>query len=490
MPTLRACSAILLTTALAACTAADRDPGAPYVDLGNHLMDAHQPEKAEAAFREALRRDPRNAAACVGVARALGDQKKYTEELAAAREAVARFPNDPAAAYQLAFALGDNNQQEEGIKAFQRVLQLDPKYPHVHVQLSWTYLQLGENARAVDEARAEGAADPKYAFGYKQLGDALTAIGKVEESIPVYEKAAELDPQDPWALKSISDRYNTLDRYPDAVRTLEKALARFPGNRTLLIDYATALQKVGRATEAPPVLVRAQRLAEEELARDPRDVSAQNGIGVALEYQGKLDDARAAYEKVLQMPDLFADDRALALSNIASILTKQHKYAEVPSYRRQVYELTKRPANLREWGVAEFCAGNDAQALSLLVRAAQELGADTQSGRYAAIYAHLVALKSGDKDTAARQLALAATAPTDAWPAPAVEYLQGKRSADDALARAADNDQRTEANAYIGFHRVFTGDNGGLQNLRWVAENGVPYYVETDLVKAYLSRQP
>lgn len=484
----RLSTALFLSMALAACTAADPGPGAPFTELGDRLMDAHQPEKAEAAYRDALRREPRNAAAAVGIARALGDQKKFPEELAAAREAAARFPNNPAAHFTLAYALGDNGKPQEAISAFQRVVQLDPAYPHVHAQLSWTYLQMGEPAKAVDEARAEVAADPRYAFGYKQLGDALSANGKSEESLPAYEKAAELDPLDPWALKSISDRYNALDRYADAVRTLERALARFPGNRTLTLDYATALQKVGRGAEAHAALVRAEAMARADAAKDPRDVAAQNAIGVALEYQDKLDEARQAYEKVLQMPDLFADDRALAYGNIANVLMKQGRYAQAADYRRRDYEVSKQPADLRLWGVAEFCAGDDAQALSLLDRSTRELGPETLSGRYAAIYTHLLALKTGDKDLAARALAIAAGFPENEWPAPAVAYLQGKLSADAVLARATDDDKRTEAHAFIGFRRVFTGDSGGIEDLRWTADHGVPYFIETDMARGYLAR--
>jgi tetratricopeptide (TPR) repeat protein len=482
-------SATLLAMAITACTAADPGPGAPYAELGDHLMDAHQPEKAEAAYRDAVRREPQNAAAWVGIARALGDQKKYPEELAAARDAAARFPNYAGAHFYVAFALGDNGQPQDAVDAFQRVLKIDPAYPHVHAQLSWTYLQLGEPGKAVDEARAEIAADPKYAFGYKQLGDALTAAGKVEESIPAYEKAAELDPLDPWALKCLADRFNALDRYAEAVKILEQALRKFPSDRVLTLNYATTLQKVGRGAEAGVQLAHAEAMARADAAKDPRDVAARNDVGVALEYQGKLDDARGAYEKVLQMDGVLASDRALADANIASILAKQHKYAEAATYRQRAYELTKQPADLRLLGVAEFCAGHDADALALLDRATTELGPATQSGRYAAIYTHLLALKTGDKDLAARALAIAAGFPENEWPAPAVAYLQGKLPADAVLARAADDDKRTEAHAFIGFHRVFTGDAGGIDDLRWTADHGVPYFLETDMARAYLTRR-
>jgi tetratricopeptide (TPR) repeat protein len=451
-------------------------------------MDSHLPEKAEAAFREAVRRDPQDAGAWVGVARALGDERKYPEELAAAREAAARFPRNPDALFYLAFALGDNDKAREAIDTFNKVLVLNPAYPHVHAQLSWTYLQMAEPAKAVAEGRLAVAAEPAYAFAYKQLGDALSAAGKNEESIPVYEKAAELDPSDPWALKCLSARYSGLDRYPEAVKVLERALTKFPDDRALLLDYGQALQKVGRDADAERALGHAEALARQEAAKDPRDVGARNAIGVALEYQGKLDEARRVYEQVLTMEGALATDRAIACSNIANVLWKERKFEEALDYRRRAYELTKQPEDLRMWGVAEFCAGHDQQALSVLERASRELGAETQAGRYAAIYAYLVALKLHDTEAMNGALATARGFPENEWPGPCVAYFQGVLPAARVLERATDNDKRTEAHAFIGFRRLFSGDAGGREDLQWVEKHGVPYFLETAMARAYLSR--
>jgi tetratricopeptide (TPR) repeat protein len=476
-----------------ACTRVDpASPAALQIDRGNRLMESYRSNRnvaddAIGAFRSAVRADPNNAEAYVGLSRAYGTARDYATELSTAKDAVRRFPDYPAAHFQLAFALGDNNQFAQAITEFEKVRAMQPGYEHLDVQMSWTYTQLGEHAKAIDAARRAVAREPNYAFGYQQLGEALYAGGKNEEAVAAFQKASALNPSDPWGYKRLADTYNVLDRNRDALAVLQKAVERCPQELVLAIDYGTCLEKNGEHEEGLQQLARAQAIAEQKLAASPNDVQTINSLGVTQEYQGDLDAAAATYSRILAITDKNSSDHTLALSNLGNTSMKAHRYLEAASFFRRAYDISHQPGDQRMIVLSLFCAGNNAEALA---EADKWLAANphaTHTGRYMGIHTHVIALGTPGAD-AARYLAVAQELNDPEWPAPCVDYLAGKISDADLLAKATDNDKLTEAHTYIGFKQVFAKNNAGIEHLQWVQKNGNPHYTETDQAIAWLMR--
>jgi tetratricopeptide (TPR) repeat protein len=465
-------------------------PGAAWAEQGDELLRAYTTDKAvaeraAAAYREAIRREPGAAGGYKGLARALGTLGDFPAEVAAAREAAERFPRDAEAQFLLAMALGDVGDFPAAVGAFDQAAALEPTMSHLATQRSWTLLQMGELDRAVADAKAGAARDPEDAFAARQLGDALYAAGRFAEAAPAYTRAIALEPSGPWGYKRLADTYHALDQYPQALATLEGAAARFPDHLVLAIDLGVSLQKNGRREAALGQLAKAEGLAARQVAMDSGDVEAINSLGVAQEYQGKLAAARETYGRILTLAKPGTPDHTLALNNIGSVLTKERKYDEATGYYQRAYEASKQPGDLRMWAMSAFNAGHMAEALALVDRWFVVGDAASHGGRYMAIEGYLMALAvpGAAKE---RYLALAQKNADADWPAPCVAYLAGMLTEDALLSAAKTNDQQTEARTYVGFKRVFSGDNGGLEQLRWVAANGNPHYVETDHAIAYL----
>lgn len=75
------------------------------------------------------------------------------------------------------------------------------------------------------------------------------------------------------------------------------------------------------------------------------------------------------------------------------------------------------------------------------------------------------------------------------WTEKVLDYFQGTRSGDLFLAQAKDNDQRTEAHAYIGFHEALAGrSDSAPTHLRWVREHGTKSFSEYGMAVAELKR--
>lgn len=75
------------------------------------------------------------------------------------------------------------------------------------------------------------------------------------------------------------------------------------------------------------------------------------------------------------------------------------------------------------------------------------------------------------------------------WPWPMLDYLSGKIDAQQLEQLSPGDDKGAEARAVIGMVKLATGDKtGGLESLRWVAENGDPRFSEHSLAVAVLNQ--
>jgi hypothetical protein len=67
--------------------------------------------------------------------------------------------------------------------------------------------------------------------------------------------------------------------------------------------------------------------------------------------------------------------------------------------------------------------------------------------------------------------------------------MRGEIAADALLSRAGNNDERTEAHAYIGVKAALNGRaDEARQHLQWVKDRGSRHYVEYDMAIADLKR--
>lgn len=65
--------------------------------------------------------------------------------------------------------------------------------------------------------------------------------------------------------------------------------------------------------------------------------------------------------------------------------------------------------------------------------------------------------------------------------------MEGQTAADALLKKAEDNEQRTEAHAYIGIKAVIAKRRDlAIEHLRWVADNGAKSYIEYRMAETEL----
>ncbi len=165
---------------LAASLAMAEQPG-PWIAVGAVQEARGRLREAEAAWRQALRRDPDFVPALMNLA-VLHDRQDRLEEAEAELRRVLRVaPQMGEAWYGLGLLLGRRPERlEEAAAALQRAARLLPRRARVHYNLGVALLRLGrreEAAAALERAAAQAPGDPDVAAAREALARPLGAAG-------------------------------------------------------------------------------------------------------------------------------------------------------------------------------------------------------------------------------------------------------------------------------------------------------------------------
>jgi Flp pilus assembly protein TadD len=155
-------------------------------------------------------------------------------------------------------------------------------------------------ASALTQFEAAVAARPDDPEALDSLGQTLVRLNRAQEAVPRLESAVRLAPSK-WSYRFNLARARGLSGdWPGAVEDYRAADRLFPDDHATLFNLALALRKVGRTTEAAPILERVMALAPE----DPSFVLMAAQTYDELDRRG---DAVASYRKFLSQSATGAD---------------------------------------------------------------------------------------------------------------------------------------------------------------------------------------
>jgi Flp pilus assembly protein TadD len=153
---------------------------------------------------------------------------------------------------------------------------------------------------AVDYLRRATERSPDDAGAWHHYGEALAADGQMQEADAAFRRAVELDPDDQVALMHLGHTAVAAGRREEGVGYLARAadIAHAgAGASTAAISLVDMYRSFGQYEEA---LAQAKRLAETV----PDDVLTQLDVAELSAATGRLDDARAAFERLRELDDV------------------------------------------------------------------------------------------------------------------------------------------------------------------------------------------
>jgi tetratricopeptide (TPR) repeat protein len=178
-------------------------------------------EEAEAAFKEALQRNPEDMQSYISYGNMLRGRERFAEAAAVYTQALDRLDRREASDWSIFYFRGIAYERtKEWKKAeadFHEALRLSPDQPLVLNYLGYSWVDMGMN---LDEAMRmiRKAVDLRPNDGYivDSLGWAHYRLGRYEEAVTELERAVSLRPDDPVIHDHLGDAYWKLGRKLEA----------------------------------------------------------------------------------------------------------------------------------------------------------------------------------------------------------------------------------------------------------------------------------
>ena len=206
---------------------ASPDAAEPHAVLGDLLIDAQQPEAAEAEFRKALA-TANTSAFQTKLAEALRLQGKFDEAVAALREALRLEPTSAPAHGALALALVGQRNSTEALAAYQEALRLDPDLIDAHNGLAVLLAREGRLDDAVVEFREMTRVDPDSAIGYYNLAIALADLDRDVESAAALREVIRINPNHYNAHYNLGEMFRLEGKYDESAKQFREYLRLAP----------------------------------------------------------------------------------------------------------------------------------------------------------------------------------------------------------------------------------------------------------------------
>jgi predicted CXXCH cytochrome family protein len=274
-----------------------------YFDVGQALESNGQLGKAVAAYREAVRRNPKSAAALLKLGTALRRAGQHQEAAEILKRAVAAEPEAPLAWHELGLAYRGLDRNADAVAAIAKAIELDPDLPEAHNNLGILCSATGEPGRAEAEFREAIRIKPDYADAHGNLANVLSGAGRSSEAGEEFKIAIRFQPRDALIRYNYAMLLGRSGHFEDAQRELEASVSADPG-------FADAHQLLGDLLMAKGLARDAVSHYREALRITPESSRAHLGLGEALAALGDPSGAVEHLRKAASGSDPAARARA------------------------------------------------------------------------------------------------------------------------------------------------------------------------------------
>ena len=252
---------------------------------GRHLSYGSTPEESEKAlahFREAIRIDPKYAAAYAAIANekivqslfSTASQKEIINEARTAIDAAkALDPNLPEIyASEGALKFYYDWDWKGAVESYKRALQLDPHNATIYIRYSATLADIGRYNEALPLADKAVELDPVSISSLHNLGWTNLVAGNFQKSVDAFQKALDLHPTWVWGYIKQGYGYVYLNKYDKAISNAEEAEKLFKdgwGSELLQVALAFIYTKSNDKINADRLINRFLKYAATNKIEDP-----------------------------------------------------------------------------------------------------------------------------------------------------------------------------------------------------------------------------
>jgi len=276
------------------------------LDRGLAAHRASRMNEAEAAYREALSRDPRNGEALYLLGVLQYQTGRSDEAVRSVTAATRANPQHAESLRTLGVMLAELGRTAESVSALERSLALKPS-PEIRNDLATALTRLASE-KDKEEWKTTGQYD--------------------DELLQLADRAAQVHPGVVWTWRNLGRRLRDAGQWEAAEASLRKALEINPSDGEANLLIGSVLCDLERPEEAESHFLKV-------LEKDSTDTGALAGLGAALRMKGNIEGAIDVYRRSLSIN---AGDFN-TLYNLANALHDSGQTAEAISAASRAIEL-------------------------------------------------------------------------------------------------------------------------------------------------------
>ncbi|MBR8836422.1 MAG: tetratricopeptide repeat protein [Stigonema ocellatum SAG 48.90 = DSM 106950] len=292
-----------------------------YLNQGNNLLDARQPEKAVEEFENVIAIKPDSAEAFKGEGDAMLILGRNQAALAYYDKSLSFRPNDIKTLNNKGKALYNLGQYKESLETHEQALALNPNNAEALSGKGFAYIGLHQVKEASDifnKLKAIKPDDPEIwqniGRATEQLQGSDAARTFYQEAISSYDTLLKRKPNDPIARTERGSVLLKLQRIPEALESYQKALDIDKNFYEALMGKGNALSNIpGKELEAFFAFDQASQIR-------PKDYQVWHNRGTILAQSlKKYDDALKSFDRAIELrSDFFSAwvSKGLVLSEL------------------------------------------------------------------------------------------------------------------------------------------------------------------------------
>ena len=185
------------------------------------------------------------------------------------------------------------------------------------IKLFQDYLKKAENYKyegqidlAINYYQEATKINPKSAITYLSLGDIYLDLRQWSEAIELYQTAIQINPNLDWACYNLGEALYQSQRWEEAIIAYQKALDLNPNLPDIYKKLANSFYQRANIDRDSLLNIYKQKIKDnpyevsyyhQAIELNPQDANLYLGLGNALLYNRKIDEATVAYQMALQI---------------------------------------------------------------------------------------------------------------------------------------------------------------------------------------------
>lgn len=259
-----------------------------YVVLYRSSRESIDADRAVSAAEQACRLDNALADAHFALGYAQSLKGQTSTAINETRRALELAPNSAEGYRRLGRIYQDSGAKDASIAAFRRAVELNPHYWNTHLQFAAAYFRYGENQNAALHYQRVTEQVPERAEGYQGLATAYLQMGDFARSESAYKKALTIQER-PTILSGLATVYCFQGQYTEGIRILQKAIELAPNQEIYHGNLGDAYRWSGKVEEARAAYQKAMSLAHADLSTNPRSASSLGSLALYCAKLGEID---------------------------------------------------------------------------------------------------------------------------------------------------------------------------------------------------------